>query len=324
MPLHPVPVDDPAVWTSTEIGGREGFTHRLSPAQRDAIDRAVLRVRGRVAHDIRREEFSCPEIDALMKAARWQLFHGCGAVILSGIDAGRYDLADHERLYWGLGTHIGTGVVQSPRGDHIAHVQKEEGGPPRGYTSDLELRSHTDFHEVLSLYGLRASAQGGESGAVSLLAIHNIMARERPDLLARLYEGHYIDWPQRPQPHEEALPFFWTLDGKTSGFNNRVFLRHGREPEKLPAAFREALALFDEVALRPDVRTDFVLQPGEMFFWHNFLVLHSRQQFHDTPDARRLLLRLWLNIPNGRPIHPAMRSLTTEIDAYHGGVAVPA
>ena len=80
-----------------------------------------------------------------------------------------------------------------------------------------------------------------------------------------------------------------------------MFLRHGREPEKLPAAFREALALFDEIALRPDVRADFVLQPGEMFFWHNFLVLHSRQQFHDTPDARRLLLRLWLNIPDGRP-----------------------
>nr|WP_284732233.1 TauD/TfdA family dioxygenase [Sphingobium nicotianae] len=278
----------------------------------------VERTRGRAPHEIRRADFSSPEIDALMAAARWQLLHGTGAIILSGIDAARYDLDAHERLYWGLGTHVGTGVEQSPRRDFIAHVQREEGGPLRGYTTDMELRSHTDFHEVLSLYSLRTAPSGGESGAVSALAIHNIMARERPDLLAALYEGAHIDWPQRAVPLEEKLPFFWTIDGKTSGFNNRVFMRYGREPEKLPERLREALAFYDEIALRSDVRADFLLQPGEMFFWHNFLVLHSRQSFSDTPDRKRLLLRLWLNVPGGRPIHPAMARLTAEIDAFHG------
>jgi hypothetical protein len=314
------PVDDPAAWTAAQIGGREGLTHRLSGAQRDAIDALVEKTRGRPAHEITRADFSSPEVDALMAAARWQLFSGTGAVILSGIEAGRYDLAGHERLYWGLGTHLGTGVEQSPRRDFIAYVQREEGGPVRGYTTDMELRSHTDFHEILSLYSLRTSASGGESGAVSLLAIHNIMARERPDLLSALYEGYYMDWHMRAEPLEEKLPFFWAIGGKTSGFNNRVFMRHAREPGNLPEDLREALACFDEIALRPEVRADFLLEPGEMFFWHNFLVLHSRQQFHDTPERRRLLLRLWLNVPDGRPLHPLMRRLAAEIDAFHKGV----
>jgi hypothetical protein len=313
----PAPVDDPAAWLGPEIGGREGFTHRLSATQLDAIDGLVRKTEGRVAHEITKAEFSSPEVDALMAAARYQIFHGAGAVILSGIDADRYDLAAHERLYWGLGTHIGVGVGQSPRRDYIAYVHKEENGGGRGYTTDMELRSHTDFHEVLSLYSLRTSREGGQSGAVSGLAIHNIMARERPDLLAALYEGYYMDWNQRPEPLEEKLPFFWTIDGKTSAFNNRVFMRHGREPEKLPAALREALALYGEISLRPEVRTDFLLEPGEMFFWHNFLILHSRQSFNDTPDRKRLLLRLWLNVPGGRPIHPIMARLTGEIDAFH-------
>ena len=321
---HYAPVDDPAGWTAAQIGGREGFTHRLSGAQLDAIDALVEKTSGKLPHEITSADFSSPEVDALMAAARWQLLHGAGAVILSGIDAGRYDLAGHERLYWGLGTHIGTGVEQSPRHDFIAHVQREEGGPPRGYTTDMELRSHTDFHEVLSLYSLRTSASGGESGAVSLLAIHNVMARERPDLLAALYEGYYVDWHTRAEPLEEKLPFFWTIDGKTSGFNNRVFMRYAREPERLPAKLREALACYDEIALRPELRADFLLRPGEMFFWHNFLVLHSRQQFHDTPEHRRLLLRLWLNVPGGRPLHPLMRRLTAEIDEYHRRVPEPA
>ncbi len=321
MTQRPIaPIDDPAAWTAPQIGGREGFTHRLSPAQLDAIEALVEATRGRVPHEITKAEFSSPQVDALMAAARWQIMHGAGAVILSGIDAGRYDIAAHERLYWGLGTHIGTGVEQSTRHDFIAHVQREEGGAARGYTTDLELRSHTDFHEILSLYSLRTSPTGGESGAVSLLAIHNIMARERPDLLAALYEGAYIDWPERAALLEEKLPFFWTIDGKASGFNNRVFMRDGRAPEKQPETLRAALALFDEIAARPDVRADFLLQPGEMFFWHNFLVLHSRQQFHDTLDQRRLLLRLWLNVPGGRPIHPVMAQLTAEIDAFHGRV----
>jgi hypothetical protein len=44
-----------------------------------------------------------------------------------------------------------------------------------------------------------------------------------------------------------------------------------------------------------------------MLLWHNYTALHSRTAFEDWPDRKRLLLRLWLTVPNGRQYDPAFR-----------------
>ena len=36
------------------------------------------------------------------------------------------------------------------------------------------------------------------------------------------------------------------------------------------------------------------LRPGEMLFWNNMELLHSRTGFTDSPNKKRHLLRLWL------------------------------
>lgn len=36
------------------------------------------------------------------------------------------------------------------------------------------------------------------------------------------------------------------------------------------------------------------LKPGDLLFWNNLSLLHSRRGFTDSPDRRRHLLRLWL------------------------------
>jgi hypothetical protein len=74
---------------------------------------------------------------------------------------------------------------------------------------------------------------------------------------------------------------------------------------------------FDSQADRTDIRADFMLEPGEMMFWHNFLVLHSRTAFQDSPQQKRLLLRLWLHVPNGRPMHPLFNARAEAMDREH-------
>jgi hypothetical protein len=39
---------------------------------------------------------------------------------------------------------------------------------------------------------------------------------------------------------------------------------------------------------------------------NNHMILHSRHAYedHDEADLKRRLLRLWLNVPNGRPLAP--------------------
>ena len=75
----------------------------------------------------------------------------------------------------------------------------------------------------------------------------------------------------------------------------------------------EALAYFDEVCLRPDLVTEFGLEPGEGVFINHFTVLHARGEFEDGPDPaqKRLLLRVWLAVAAGRPLVPEVQVFDT-------------
>lgn len=42
--------------------------------------------------------------------------------------------------------------------------------------------------------------------------------------------------------------------------------------------------------------------------WHNFTNLHSRTEFDNDRRHERLLLRLWLSVPDGRPFVPTFRA----------------
>jgi len=68
----------------------------------------------------------------------------------------------------------------------------------------------------------------------------------------------------------------------------------------------EALDLFHEVMHDPAIRLDMMLEPGDLQFANNYAVLHSRTAFqdHDEPSLRRRMLRLWLKMPNARPLAP--------------------
>jgi hypothetical protein len=47
-------------------------------------------------------------------------------------------------------------------------------------------------------------------------------------------------------------------------------------------------------------------QPGDILLLNNWVTLHRRTAFEDDDDPakRRHLLRLWLAMPNSRPISP--------------------
>ena len=68
---------------------------------------------------------------------------------------------------------------------------------------------------------------------------------------------------------------------------------------------------FEEVTKRPELMLEFTLQPGEIYFINNYTILHARTAFDDSDteeDRRRHLLRLWLEVPQMRPVHPHIRS----------------
>ncbi len=315
-------IDHPAAWTAAAAGGREGLVHRLSPAQGAALRTLALALEAREVASITAADAADPAIVDLMAAVRFEIQRGKGGMLLAGLDLDGIGEAAFARLFWALGTHLGVGAVQSARRDLIGRVEKLEDNPAgRGYQSDIELSSHCDFHEYLALGCYRAADEGGESGLVSSLAIHDVMARERPDLLAILYRGF---------PHQSAddsdrtahdVPVFCDVGGTISAYFHMLFYVNaarglGRE---LPEDLREALSYLSACARRPDLKASFVLAPGEMLFWHNFINLHSRTNFTDRPDRRRLLFRLWLHARpgEGRPMHPDFLARAQLMDRIH-------
>ena len=74
---------------------------------------------------------------------------------------------------------------------------------------------------------------------------------------------------------------------------------------------------FGEIARRPEVIVEFMLEPGEIMIWHNFRVLHARGTFRDDAEHRRLILRLWINPERHLPMPPVYLSQRRRFDAFH-------
>ena len=126
-----------------------------------------------------------------------------------------------ERIYWGFGTHLGVGAVQSGNGDRLGYVQnspKDE--VKRGYRSLRELHMHTDSYEIVGLMCVRRAKSGGLSGLAPSLSIHNEILRTRPELLEPLYKGFRIASEEARFSSkaitDEAMPVFSYVDGKLS------------------------------------------------------------------------------------------------------------
>ena len=86
-----------------------------------------------------------------------------------------------------------------------------------------------------------------------------------------------------------------------------------------------ALNLFDELSNEPELKLSMMLKPGDLKLIHNHSVLHDRMGFEDWPEAdrKRHLLRLWLSVPDDRPLPDcyAERFGTTTI-GNRGGIVV--
>jgi len=73
----------------------------------------------------------------------------------------------------------------------------------------------------------------------------------------------------------------------------------------------------DAIAARPDIRADFILEPGEIAFWHNFKVRRSRTSFQAAEKKECLLFGLWLNVGHGRPTPFEIKERARSIDLDH-------
>jgi hypothetical protein len=219
-----------------------------------------------------------------------------------------------QAVYWGIGAHFGRGCSQSADGDYLGYVTNVEKAS-RGYTTSRELHLHTDSAEIVGLLCVRDAKEGGLSLYASSLKVHEIIAREHPEYLPVLERGFRCDRRGEEAPDDEPVtpyrvPVFSTERGLLSCRYVRGVIDKGAEAagEKLTDLEKAALACFEEVAQREDVRFEVMLRPGEASVINNYEILHARTGFVDweEPAKKRLLYRLWLE---GEPPRPMRREV---------------
>lgn len=310
------------------------LTCDLTPDHLAAMDNllAGIRADGLAFHEIERRHFDHPALSSFFAEFLRALKYGPGILILRGLPVDSYGIEDLERLYWGIGTHLGRGCSQSSAGDMLGHVTDRQ--TARGYTSNRELKLHCDSAEIAALLCVRPAREGGKTILASSLKLHEILEREHPDYLAVVERGFPYHRRGEQAPGQEPItpydvPVFSMAEGILSCRYSRgdfeLALRDlGRKLTPLEEA---AVTYVDERAMADDMRLELTLNPGEALFMNNFEVLHARTAFTDwdEPARKRLLFRLWLQGEPTRPLHPHALSFLNEggrhgIDRQEGQV----
>jgi Taurine catabolism dioxygenase TauD, TfdA family len=341
------PLAGPSVWNGKEMQNSTRWVRDLTPAHVAELDKALQGVKDLDWSQVTRENFPLAGFDDLLDSVREELENGSGIMKLRGWPVAKYDEADLRRMYNGFGKHLGTPVFQNRSGemmrairDEGAHVGATYGqvkDEKKGTTflssyartlSNGELRFHTDRTDVVGLLCVRQARAGGVSKLASSPAVHNAMLQRRPDLAEVLYEDVWRSrFGEEGTTKETAypLPLFGVRDGKFTSHYSQTFIDAAELATDVPKPNekqREALALLRELA--QELCLEMVLNPGDLQLINSHVTYHGRTPFEDDASSGndRLLLRLWLSMPNNRPLPEGHEILWQNIDAgkIRGGI----
>ena len=143
------PLQGTDVWRGGELQASGDWIVRLDAADIAEIDAAlgVLKTRGTTI-PFGQEDFPLDHLRGTIDRVSELVRNGCGVALLRGLPRDRYTKEECELIYWGIGSHLGTSVSQSPRGDLVGYVQDEGGvmgdANVRGYKTAGELQFHCD------------------------------------------------------------------------------------------------------------------------------------------------------------------------------------
>lgn len=335
------PIGGPAAWRGRQLALRGFWPRRFLDLELDALD-AALHACPKDPPFIRAADFRIPALAPLFDVLKRELETGAGVVRLSGIPVERYTHAELRRLFWGICVNIGAPLPQNTQGEIIGEV-KDEGTAARSVEDGVlsararsrstgPLRFHTDKCDLLVLLCASNGISGGVSRVVSTIAIHDEIARHRPDLLKVLYEDF---WRRRPQdeegpqsrPEDAVFPMPVFSRGPTGAFTSqysRTYVEMAAATPGVPPLTPqqiEAMDLLAEVADEICVEEPFT--PGDIQILNQHTTYHGRTAYADDAAAgsRRNLMRIWLATGFSRALPPghAIQWGRTEAGVVRGG-----
>jgi hypothetical protein len=341
------PLTGPSVWQGKDIATSRRWIRDLPASAVADLDKALQAVKDRPWQEITRADFPLPTLGPLFDDIAGELENGSGIMKLRGFPVDRYGEDDLRRLYFGFGSHLGTPVFQNRSGelmrairDEGAHVgrtygqvQDENKGTTflSSYARTLTnggLRFHTDRTDVVGLLCVRQARAGGVSTLASTPAVHNAILARRPDLLEVLFQDFWRSrFGEEGTTKETAypLPIFGLRDGKFTSHYSLTFIEAAQMAPgvpKLTAEQKEAIDILMQTA--QELCFEMTLDPGDLQLINSHVTYHGRTPFEDDAASGhdRLLLRLWLSMPNNRALPKGHEILWRSIEAgrLRGGI----
>lgn len=325
------------VWQRADLEADHSWIRRLDDAAVDGLRRAVEHARGTGKSLLQLDRADFPLPPSVHEVLRWvvdQTQRGYGVALVRGIPTEQLGEDEARLLFWGLGLHLGVARPQGRKSQFMSDVRAEGGeyrSPTgRGYNTNASLDFHSDASDVVALLCRHDAKSGGESLITSSFVAHNQMLGERPDLVDLLHQP-FVYSRQGEQAAEEAPYYEMPIFGERNGrFACRYVRNHitgaqvaFREVPRLTPGQTEALDVFDSILARPELCFRMFLEPGDIQFLNNYVVLHSRTKFedHPEPDRRRHLLRLWLAIPEAQMLPLSFKAFYKDVEsaAVRGG-----
>ena len=326
------PVEARRAWRSSDFSNVDDVVTRLTDRELEDLENVAAKLPDDCSDwiDLPLEKMTTTALDTRLRHVAHEIGRGRGFAVIRGLGAS--DPERFRRMFWILGNHIGTPVMQNGRGEILSEVFDRFAGAPRGidsrgYESNDELRFHCDGGDTIGLGCVRPSPSGGESGLVSLLAIYNEIVAHHPEHLAALYRGFplYIrkeavgdgSSMRESSVVDRSIPVFASHNGCLSAWVNMVLAEHAAEASGQPMndASRAALDCLEAIAERPDVKLRFTLEAGDVMWVHNLSVMHRRDRYDDDadPSKQRLFYRMWANLHEPRDLVSEHRALRVGI-----------
>lgn len=332
----PGPFLIPAAWRGTELFRRDDWLVELQEHDLREIDTAVQGIErtGVPVVKTTAADFPLPRFGQVLATIQDRLETGSGACMIRGLPVEKYSEQQLRQICWGISQHLGTPVSQSASGERIFSV-RDEGHQPgeaqtRGPNTKKRLNFHTDRCDVIGFLCLRQAISGGDNQLVSSVTLYNEMRARWPESAQVLmepfyYQRHNVDTGNQLSYCRQ--PIFSFFNGHFAASYLRVLIDRAAAMPDIPdmtAAQLEALERLESLAFDPALHVTFRQHPGDMLFLNNWITFHRRDEFEDAPqpELRRHLLRIWLAVPNSRPLDPlfAANFGATSAGAIRGGM----
>ena len=298
---------DPATWEILDLDRSEAWCHRFTDTELAELAASLKETHQDELHGMP----ALPLLASQTAVTARELKTGLGFRILRGLPSG--DMTERElvRAFWVLSRLLGEPVEQ-PGGVRIAHVRAEPGSRDRlGFRAAGALPFHADPEDVIGFLCVQPSREGGTRRLASAATVYNVLAVEDPELLEVLTRPFHVALTHPHPDHGHPwtrLPFLSLRDGVFNACAYPVHIRRAQKLAGVPELTEtqsRALEVFDAVADKVAVSLE--LEPGDIEYFNNHVILHSRTGFADEGTGRHLL-RVWLSIAGFRtldPNHPA-------------------